>query len=81
MRLTYLLPPLLGLLLVGCGEDKQSEPTPPPATTEQPAVPSTAPAPTPEPTPAPTPAPETGTGTGTTGDTTTPPAGGSTSSQ
>ena len=43
MRLSYLLPPVLGLLLVGCGpdEDREREPTPPPATTEQPAAPST----------------------------------------
>ena len=34
MRLTYLLPPVLGLLLVGCGpdEDRDREPTPPPVT-------------------------------------------------
>lgn len=47
MRFAYLLAPVLGVLLVGCGpdEDRKREATPP-ATTEQPAAPATgAPAP------------------------------------
>ncbi|WP_028239167.1 hypothetical protein [Stutzerimonas azotifigens] len=35
MRLTYLLPPLAALLLIGCGPDEPDEPqTPPPAQSE-----------------------------------------------
>lgn len=43
MRLAYLAPAVLGLFLVGCGNDEPERVTPPPAT-EQPAPPATAPA-------------------------------------
>lgn len=41
MRLAYLAPAALGLLLVGCGPDEPEEVTPPPPATEQPAAPGT----------------------------------------
>lgn len=42
MRMTYLLPPVLALMLVGCGPDEEAERevTPPPPTTEQPSAPA-----------------------------------------
>ena len=42
MRMTYLLPPVLALMLVGCGPDEEAERevTPPTPTTEQPAAPA-----------------------------------------
>lgn len=43
MRLAYLAPAALGLLLVGCGPDEPEVVTPPPATTEQQPIVPTAP--------------------------------------
>lgn len=54
MRLAYFAPAVLGLFLVGCGNDEPERVTPPPATTEQPQAPATS-----------TPPADTGTGTGT----------------